>query len=230
MLDIAVITVTLNCEDSIEKTIKSVISQTFENMEFIIIDGGSSDNTCRIISKYQKHLSHFISEPDSGIYAAMNKGIALSKSKALIFLNAGDYFVGDIFFELKVPSLIPVRYKNFYEKDTVAKLRSPYFGMPYCHQGIIFLKNNIRFNESYKISSDYDFFLNHFKEVFKSLTFSKSNGYVFFDNQGVSSKNTTLRDKENFKIIKYHYGHIFAYSALLFFNLKKVIKLFMALK
>lgn len=94
-MKITVITVCLNRGLEIEKTIQSVISQTFSDMEYWIIDGCSSDNTLQILEKYHKHLS-FISEKDNGIYNAMNKGIERSNGKYLLFLNAGDYFKSDM--------------------------------------------------------------------------------------------------------------------------------------
>ncbi|MDA8905263.1 glycosyltransferase [Candidatus Thioglobus sp.] len=227
MLAISVITVTYNCEDTIERTIQSVISQPYESIDFIIIDGGSIDNTPRIINKYKKYLSYYISEPDSGIYEAMNKGIAASKGNGVIFLNAGDYFVGDVFNGASSPSLIPVRYKNFLGKSLTASLKNMYFGMPYCHQGIIFKKNDIKYDDSYKISADYDFFLNHFKDLEYELKISVTEGYVFFDNQGISSKNTILRDKETIEIIRGHYGPIMACISSFYFASKKIIKFFM---
>ncbi len=88
---ITIITVVYNCESHIEKTIKSVISQTYQNLEYIIIDGNSTDGTLDIIRKYEKYIDYWISEKDSGVFDAMNKGIYLSTSDWVLFLNAGDY-------------------------------------------------------------------------------------------------------------------------------------------
>ena len=92
---ISVITVTLNCGSTIERTIKSVISQQNTNYEFIIIDGKSTDGTCDIIEKYMDNITYYVSEPDQGIYYAMNKGIVQATGDYLIFLNGDDYFVDD---------------------------------------------------------------------------------------------------------------------------------------
>ena len=92
MNKISIVTVTFNCDSVIEATIKSVISQTYPNYEYIIIDGKSHDNTLNIIDKYKARIDKLISEPDKGIYDAMNKAINMSTGDWIIFMNAGDVF------------------------------------------------------------------------------------------------------------------------------------------
>lgn len=89
---ISIITVTYNAADDLEKTVQSVVNQTYDNIEYIIIDGKSTDNTQIILDKYKEKITKIISEPDKGIYDAMNKGISLASGQYLHFLNAGDYF------------------------------------------------------------------------------------------------------------------------------------------
>src|SRR5687767_6518731 len=91
---VSIITVTYNCESLIEATIRSVCSQVYPNLEYIIVDGGSKDKTLEIIDKYRQAISHLISEKDSGIYDAMNKGLQLTSpnSQYVNFLNAGDVY------------------------------------------------------------------------------------------------------------------------------------------
>lgn len=90
---ISLITVTFNAADTIEKCIQSVIGQTYKNVEYIVIDGKSSDDTVQIINKYKAHIQYFVSEPDRGIYDALNKGISVATGDIVGALNADDFFV-----------------------------------------------------------------------------------------------------------------------------------------
>ena len=94
-LKISLITVAYNAEATIERCIASVLRQRFRNVEYIIIDGGSTDNSNQIIAKYQGRIAHFVSEPDGGIYDAMNKGITLASGDIVGMLNADDFFADD---------------------------------------------------------------------------------------------------------------------------------------
>lgn len=87
---ISIITITYNAGQFLESTIQSVISQTSTNYEYIIIDGGSRDKTLDIIKKYEEDINCWISEPDEGLYDAMNKGLTIAKGEFVWFLNAGD--------------------------------------------------------------------------------------------------------------------------------------------
>jgi glycosyltransferase involved in cell wall biosynthesis len=89
---ISIVTVVYNGGEYLEKTIQSILNQTYDNVEYIVIDGGSTDRTLDIIKKYEDKIDYWISEKDSGIYDAMNKGIKLSQGNYLLFLNAGDIF------------------------------------------------------------------------------------------------------------------------------------------
>jgi glycosyltransferase involved in cell wall biosynthesis len=94
-IKISLITVTFNAESTIEQCIKSVIGQTYKNVEYIIIDGASTDNTIQIINNFENYIHHFLSEPDKGIYDAMNKGIALATGQVIGMLNADDVFADE---------------------------------------------------------------------------------------------------------------------------------------
>lgn len=91
---VTVITVVFNGVKDIEHTLMNVLEQSYPNMEYIIVDGGSTDGTMDIIGKYRHRLSHCISEKDNGIYDAMNKGVALATGKWINFMNCGDTFAG----------------------------------------------------------------------------------------------------------------------------------------
>lgn len=90
---ITIVTVSFNAVHGIEKTILSVVNQTYENIEYIIIDGGSTDGTVDVIKKYADHITYWVSEPDKGIYDAMNKGIEKATGEWINFMNAGDIFL-----------------------------------------------------------------------------------------------------------------------------------------
>jgi glycosyltransferase involved in cell wall biosynthesis len=92
---ISLITVAYNAESTISRCIESVIGQNFKNIEYIIIDGGSTDKTIDVINQYKNHISILISEPDNGIYDAMNKGIKLATGNIVGVLNADDFFADD---------------------------------------------------------------------------------------------------------------------------------------
>lgn len=92
-MQLSIITINLNNASGLIKTINSVIAQKFTDYEYLIIDGGSTDNSLNILKEYSDNITSWISEPDTGIYNAMNKGILLSKGDYLLFLNSGDIMI-----------------------------------------------------------------------------------------------------------------------------------------
>lgn len=124
---VSVITVCYNAATSIEKTMLSVLNQTYENLEYIVIDGGSTDGTVDIIKRYAERLTFWISEPDNGIYDAMNKGILNASGDWIIFMNCGDNFVDksvlfSLFYEKKYEN-VDVLYGDAIEVDANCKRR-----------------------------------------------------------------------------------------------------------
>lgn len=114
---ITVITVCYNAVKEIEKTILSVINQTYDKIEYIIVDGGSKDGTIDIIKKYESHIKIWVSEPDNGIYDAMNKGVRMASGKWINMMNAGDYFkdnnvLSEVFSDNNI-EMYSVIYSNF---------------------------------------------------------------------------------------------------------------------
>jgi glycosyltransferase involved in cell wall biosynthesis len=106
-LKISVITVVYNAQDTIKRCIESVIGQNYNNIEYIIIDGGSTDNSLQIINQYKSHIKVLISEPDQGIYDAINKGIRLATGEIIGILNADDFFA-----DLEVLSAVAQAFSN----------------------------------------------------------------------------------------------------------------------
>lgn len=106
-MKISIITVSFNSASTIEDTLKSVISQDYKNIEYIIIDGGSTDGTLEIINQYKKNIKTIVSDPDKGIYDAMNKGIELSNGDVVGILNSDDIYENN-----KVLSLVNDAFTN----------------------------------------------------------------------------------------------------------------------
>jgi len=93
---ISIITVVLNAADTLERTILSVLKQNFDDLEYVIIDGGSTDGSLDIIRRYESEICYWRSEPDNGLYDAMNKGVRASRGRWVLFLGADDLLVGNL--------------------------------------------------------------------------------------------------------------------------------------
>ncbi len=177
---VTVVTVTYNAEKFLEETIKSVVEQDYPNIEYIIIDGGSSDGTVEIIKKYESYLTYWISEPDRGIYDAMNKGIDAATGDWINFMNAGDSFceqhmISKVMESLEVDTDLISGDIYFIdgERKTYAKsvgLEHIYDGM-FCYHQTIFTKSHILkelyFDTKFCIAADYDFVLKCFNMGYK---------------------------------------------------------------
>ena len=168
---ITVVTVVFNCVDSIEDTLLSVINQSHPGIEYIVVDGGSTDGTLQIIQKYDKHIDVWISERDKGIYNAMNKGIDRSSGDWIIFMNAGDRFntactVKNIVSALDeefavVAGGVRYIYDESHTRIKHMKLKFSGFYMSVPHHQASFINNRLmksyRYDESFRIRGDLDF-------------------------------------------------------------------------
>ena len=124
-MKISVVTVCYNAADCIEHTMLSVLNQSYPDIEYIVIDGGSTDGTVDIIKKYADRLAYWVSEPDKGIYDAMNKGIAAASGSYINFMNAGDTFASDSVLAEIVPQINPN--SQIVYGDVVLKYRGTQF-------------------------------------------------------------------------------------------------------
>ena len=143
-LKFSIVTVCRNAEGSIEKTIRSVTEQTYSDIEYIIIDAVSTDSTLAIVDKYKSKVARVVSEPDKGIYDAMNKGVSYATGDYVFFLNAGDLLISEYEIE-KVNELItadPVGIDIFYGKMLVFDPRNLWgyvHGIDFVNDAILFL-------------------------------------------------------------------------------------------
>ena len=198
---VSVVTVCLNAKDVIEKTITSVINQNYDNIEYIIVDGSSSDGTIEVIDRYKDSISIIVTEGDSGVYDAMNKGIRLATGDLIGFMNAGDYYeeniisaVVDTYEETNADIVYgdavlvyPEKMEHRSHKDVC--LEEYFERNPIIHQSVFVkagLQKKHEFNTNYKILSDYDFFLGRF---ISGATFAYIDRIVsYYDMSGISSK------------------------------------------
>lgn len=125
MKKITIITVVYNDKKGLERTIQSVLSQTYDSIEYIIIDGGSTDGSVDVIKKYEDQIDKWVSEPDDGIYDAMNKGIKMATGEWLNFMNAGDLFVNESIvekvFSLNISDGVDFLYSNYWQSESDGK-------------------------------------------------------------------------------------------------------------
>ena len=200
---ISLITVCYNAESLIENTLKSAVSQTYKHFELVIIDGGSTDNTVEVAKKFHPYIGTLISEPDKGIYDAMNKGIKAAKGEWLYFLNAGDSFYDDRVLESIFEETIPQHLLFIYGKvQTVNEpsgvnyitgkpvTLSDFFShYPICHQATFThckaFSTVGAYNTHYKLAADTEWFARLFKQLPQSTLFI-TQIVAFYDIQGAT--------------------------------------------
>jgi glycosyltransferase involved in cell wall biosynthesis len=232
---ISIITVVFNGEKFLEETIQSVINQTYDNVEYIIIDGGSTDGTVDIIKKYEDKIDYWVSERDKGIYDAMNKGIDLACGKWVNFMNASDVFYSNqvlkhIFVNIKIDNYAlvagPYQLNNtndiFYPQQRKNLVK--YGELLSCHQALFFNKKqlgkHIYYNLNYKIHADNDIMMRIIK--FNFSVYYTNEIVVIFETGGISSQVNRKIFPEKYKIIFNNFG-IFGILKALLFN-KVIVK------
>ncbi len=206
---LSVITVVKNDQKNIQKTIKSIISQKKNNIEYIVIDGKSEDNTLKEVKKFKRNIDLILSEKDDGIYSAMNKGIKFAKGEIIVFCNSGDFFYKNSF--KKILKLFKKENFDFvfgtvlrnYTKNKILKYGFDFDRIKYnfdfatSHTTGFFLKKKIykkigNYNTKFKISADYDLYFRLYKGNFIGGYTSKKDKIGNVASGGYSSKRTFL--------------------------------------
>lgn len=229
-LKFSIITVAYNSEATIEKTICSVITQKYSNIEYIIVDGKSTDGTVDIIKKYENHITKWVSEEDQGIYDAMNKGISMASGDIISFLNSDDWYENDIFERLEeiftkkkcdVVSgsiILWTGNKKAWDYHIIEEKEQLFSRMIYAHPAT-FAKRKVFeqygvFDLNYKIVADYDWFFR--LQIANVDIFRTDEKFANFSLDGESSQGNLIQIKEEYSIRK-------KYAALLKSEKKKEI-------
>ncbi len=243
---ISVITATYNNEKSIERCLASINNQTFKAFEHIIIDGASSDKTLNYLKKNQSKTSILLSEPDSGVYFALNKGLKLASGDIIAFLHGDDYYASNHVLEeisnIMIHEDVDIVYGDlcYVSKNTKNIVRfwksgkfrkwKFFFGWMPPHPTLFVRREIYRkinyFNTSFKISSDYDsilkmFILNDFKSFYIPRVL------VFMETGGISNKslkNIFLKSSEDYSILAQYNN--FPFTILILKNLLKLKQFF----
>ena len=222
----SIITVTYNAGATLEDTIQSVITQTYRNLEYIIIDGGSKDRTLEIIEQYRPHIHKVVCEPDKGLYDAMNKGIKQATGDYICFLNAGDELHEDDTLLLMVHSITESTLPDVLYGETaivdeeghfvrMRRLSAPEHltwksfksGMLVCHQAF-FARRDLAepFDLRYRFSADFDWCIRIMK---KSQTLHNTHlTLIDYLNEGMTTRNHKASLKERFRIMCKYYGYV----------------------
>ena len=217
---ISIITIVRNDPDGLERTIQSVVGQSYKTYEYIVVDGASTDSTAQVIERHKRHISKLISGPDRGIYDAMNKGVNVANGEYVIFMNAGDsfnsdnvleafigplnddvdIFYGDAYFEPKEEGSRPLLWKAQTNQGEFWKK------MPFSHQSA-FVKRTLLmkypFSLSNKIVSDFEFFIRAQKD---GATFRYVDvPVVLIERGGLSHQSILRRTWERYRVVNKHY-------------------------
>lgn len=246
-IQVSIITPTYNSEKYLEETILSVVNQTYNNIQYIIIDGGSTDNTLNIIEKYKDKIDIFISERDNGMYDAINKGLKMATGQLVAYINSDDLYndenvlsnIVDFFEENKD---IDWAYSDFYsineKNEIISKHKVPkvnykefiasdwsYIPQPTSIWRRKIIDEGVRFDCKYRMASDYKFFLTLVRDYnVKKTTFNIAKFRIH--EESLSSKQRDLNNKE-MRAIKSEVGYkkkndIFKYTFYIKYKIKNI--------
>lgn len=221
----SIITATYNASPTIERTVRSIVGQTFKDYEHIIVDGASKDNTLKIVRGIDDPRRKIVSEPDRGLYDAMNKGLAAARGQYVIFLNAGDKFHSSDTLQVLAQAIEKNGHPGIVYGQTVlvddnGRLIGPRHlsapagltlkdfsrGMLVCHQAFVANRNIVGgYNLRYRFSADYDWCIRCLQHSRKNVGLTDT---VLIDylSEGLTTANRRKSLMERFKIMCYYYG------------------------
>jgi glycosyltransferase involved in cell wall biosynthesis len=219
-MKLSIITINLNNKEGLRRTIESVLSQSFKGFEYLLIDGGSTDGSKDIIKEFEEDIKYSLSEPDSGIYNAMNKGIKKAKGDYLQFLNSGDCFAGESVLEDIFKNELPegLIYTDGFimgKRKNVVPVKLPagldlmfLIDHSIIHAGSFIPRKLFNepglYNEEYKIISDTEFFI---KAYLKGIHFHKLDlATIVTETDGISRINGALVREEKKQMIDSLFG------------------------
>lgn len=208
MMKISIITVSYNSEKTIERTIQSVLSQKCREIEYIIIDGKSTDGTMSVVDKYRDRISHIVNEKDNGIYDAMNKGITLAGGEWVLFLNSDDYLCSESVVDNIVSVLnsidgsVHIVYgKTWFQFPLIGKKKLGgcevekkdfYFGQAIAHCSCFFKTEMFKvlgmYSQEIKGAADYEWYLRFYSKYNKTNTCFVNEPITVFQDGGASFK------------------------------------------
>ena len=245
-MKISIITVVLNNVNTIVDTINSVLCQKYKNIEYIIIDGGSTDGTLSLLKSRRHQLSALVSEPDRGIYDAMNKGLKLANGDVIGFLNADDFYcnsevISKVAREFELDSFLEANYADLIYVDKINTSKSiRYFKSSEFKQGLFlkgwcpphptfFVRKSVyerfgNFNLKYNLASDVDLMM-RFLEKYKIKSLYKPETWVKMRMGGVSNKNLKNIWLQNMEILNSIYNNGLTVNPIMFFFYKIISRL-----
>ena len=214
---VSVITVCFRAEGVVEKTIQSVLSQDYPYVEYIVVDGGSNDGTVDIVKKYADNISRWVTEPDEGIYDAMNKGIGMATGDWIIFLNAGDFFhsndvISRFIKEIKEDTTIAYGLIHYFTQERefdmeYIPIEQMKFLDPIPHPATMTRLSYHRdhlFDTSFRSSGDYDFFYKAYFDDKVKFQFIPLVVTDYDNSVGISKDNMDLIWRENKRVWTRH--------------------------
>ena len=239
MAELSIITINLNNREGLEKTLNSVFEQSIKSFEYIVIDGGSNDGSKELIANHQTKFTYWLSEPDRGIYEAMNKGIERANGKYLLFLNSGDFFTDNKVLQQVATAIKKDKSDIFYTDIIINNRRKTYpqqislsflFKTSLCHQSTLIKRSIFRefglYDLRYNLIADWYLLIKSYF-AHKSFTYIPDVVLTNFDNTGISAS-CEMNQAQRKKALAENYPHLLKdmndFEALAYFRSSRVHK------